>query len=374
MKPSSVVDLPPEMMALVLTHLDDRDFCAARAAHRSFRVDTADEIEVRAAKWRGCRTLADFGERGNAEAVRLLLARGTLPPRDVRACCGTASFGAHLDVVRALARHVAFDAKCASYDAARGGHVHILEHARRDQWLDCQHALAGAIRGDSVAAFVWVCDVGGISPSVNNICAALSNGSDDVLAHCLASGIGGPVFRGQLAVSAVDRFGWTVRPLIKTLALLLDDPTLSEGQWTQVVDSVCRSNNTDAAEIVYRAWPQLFGSDAMSAAISAGANSMLQWLCNKGVCTCSREALADAVSSGHDDTVRIACERDIQTDRTAAICEAARGGNIALLDVLLDGQNESGFYAAYYGATDRATGGARNFAILEWLHACAPSP
>ncbi|AVK76394.1 Ankyrin repeat domain containing protein [Pandoravirus neocaledonia] len=374
MEPSSVVDLPPEMMTLVLAHLDDRDFCAARAAHRSFRVDTADEIESRATKWRGCRTLADFGGRGNAEAVCLLLALGTLPPRDVRACCGTASFGGHLDVVRVLVRHVAFDAKCASYDAARGGHVHILEYARRDQWLDCQSAVAGAIRGDSVAAFVWACGVGGISPSVNSICAALGDGSDDVLAHCLASGIGGPVFRGQLAVGAAGRFRGIIRPFVKTLTLLLDDSTLSEAQWAQVVDSVCRSSNTDAAEIVYRAWPQLFGSDAMTAAISAGESWMLQWLCNKGVRACSREALADAVSSGHDDTVRLACERDIQTDRTAAICEAARGGNIALLDVLLDGQNESGFYAAYYGATDRATGGPRDFAILEWLHECAPSP
>ncbi|AGO85115.1 Ankyrin repeat incomplete domain containing protein [Pandoravirus salinus] len=361
-------------MAMIIGRLGDKDFCSARSAHSCFRVSTAQQVEARAARWRGCTKLDEFAARGNAEAVVQFLRRFPVSIGEVRRCCAAVSRRGHLDVVRAVQNKQAFDGALVCYEAARGGHVHILRYAQGQGWLDAEQAALGAAYGDALDTFAWVCESAGVHPTSAHVDAALDRGSDQVLVHCLTAGVDG-VDREALAVKVVRGHGYLhTRGFPKTLALLLADPSMTADRWPRAVAQMCRTDDFHTIETVYAQWPHLFATEAMNVAVEYGNTPVVSWLYERGVRACDRRALSGAVDRRHDKTVQFVCAHDIDVDRRDAIYRAACAGDASLLAVLLDGQGHEGFYAAYHGAARRAMDRPDDTHLFVWLHKRAPSP
>jgi hypothetical protein len=111
---TTIATLPPEIVLLVLAHLDDRDFVACLKAARLFHVVVSGSrvYETRRARWHGCITFEDFCRAGNVEAVDRLWRRRRPNDDQLRAAIHEAAAADRAGVVALLVEH---DHSCLQY-------------------------------------------------------------------------------------------------------------------------------------------------------------------------------------------------------------------------------------------------------------------
>nr|UMO78384.1 Ankyrin repeat domain containing protein [Pandoravirus belohorizontensis] len=117
-----IAALPPEILSMILVRLSDRDFVACLFAARVFHLDDPVAHEVRAKRWRGCTTPADFCRVGNVDALDGMWDRGDLDYDDILELVPHAVAPDQADVLAWLCRK---DERCTqrAVDHLAGPHV-----------------------------------------------------------------------------------------------------------------------------------------------------------------------------------------------------------------------------------------------------------
>lgn len=272
--------LPPELVAMILAHVGDRDFCRCLQAGTLFWPAPADTtVETRKRRWRGCVDAPDFCATGNTEALALLMERGA--PFDEGRCVVNAIVHGHADrILDILRRGGVIDSVAKARDkwrqgvcheAARLGHVDVLS-AEWQAHMPIDSIFAGAIRGDSLAAFQWACEKRGSVPTIHDIADVVIAGATNILRHCrhvpLDGRVSWPLMAHTAASESVD---------IEVVFLCMGD-TPSLASQKEICACLCGRATARDLDLFYARFPDAFGDACLLTAARSKNLDAARWL------------------------------------------------------------------------------------------------
>ncbi|WBR14861.1 hypothetical protein pkur_cds_687 [Pandoravirus kuranda] len=278
-----LLSLPPELIAAVLAHVGDRDFCRCLQASTLFWPSSADTtVETRKRRWRGCVNAPDFCATGNTEALALLMERGA--PFDEGQCVVNAIVHGHADRVLDILRRGGVIDNVAEtrnkwlqdvcYEAARLDRVDILVSEWRPHMLTGT-IFDGAIKGDSLAAFQWACEKRGSVPTIHDIADVVVAGATSILRHyrrtLLDERVSWPLIACMAASRSVD---------IDVVFLCMGDaPSLASQE--EICARLCGRATVRDIDLFYVRFPDAFGDACLLAAAWSKNLDVARWLCQR---------------------------------------------------------------------------------------------
>ncbi|AGO83056.1 hypothetical protein pdul_cds_843 [Pandoravirus dulcis] len=280
---SGLACLPVELVAAILDHVGDRDFCHCLQAGALFWAASSDAaVEVRKRRWRGCREPHDFCATGNIEAIALLWDRQAA--FDARLCVANAIAHGHADRVLDLLGRIGLvdrdnvpDAwrQDACREAAKNGRIDVLAV----EWhthLGSDCVIEGAIQGDHLAAFLWACEACGAPPQRLDICHVLDGGAMTILAHCRRACPNIALWTALAMEAAADE-----TMSLDAVFVCMGDDTPRHAR-SRVCDAICRHASLCDIEIFYMRFPDLFnGWPCLAAAADEKNLDVARWLCDR---------------------------------------------------------------------------------------------
>ncbi|QBZ81494.1 ankyrin repeat domain containing protein [Pandoravirus celtis] len=296
--------LPAELVALVLAHLGDRDFCRARAAHRCFHVDSPTGVAKRLAPWRGCTTPEAFCAVGLIEALKVLAERRVPMGSD---CIWTAVEHGHLGVLRFLV------------DSGVSLKVPPRRRMRRIGRVPAAHVPGAPTEqcGDLIAV-------------------AAAAGRLDMMLWLEANGA--PLIPGPAAIDGVARGGhvdvlsWLSRPDVRHIytatpkamdaaaaaghleAVRFLDENRTEGCTVAAMDDAAAAGHLDVVIYLHEHRTEGCTKAAMTLAAAHGHLDVVQWLHANRTEGCRKNAALLAHINGHQAVSAFVCAQGLGLD------------------------------------------------------------
>ncbi|AVK77399.1 hypothetical protein pmac_cds_711 [Pandoravirus macleodensis] len=275
--------LPPELIAMVLAHVGDRDFCRCLQASALFWPSPLDTtVELRKRRWCGCVDAHDFCATGNTEALALLMERGA--PFDKGRCVVNAIIHGHGHrVLDLLCRGGVIDSAVNARDkwrqdvcrkAARLGRLDILV----GEWQPhmCTHPIfTGAIQGDSLAAFQWACVARGFGPSAYDIGLMVTSGAVNILRHYRHVPMDDHISWAFMAHTAIIESAD-----IEMVFLCMGDTPSIRAQ-KEICARLCGRATVRDLDLFYARFPNAFGNSCLLAAAQSRNLDAARWLCQR---------------------------------------------------------------------------------------------
>ncbi|AGO85161.1 Ankyrin repeat domain containing protein [Pandoravirus salinus] len=173
--------LPPEILCRVIDFLDAPSVCAARAAHRCFRVHTVQHVHraVRDPAWLRM-PIARVCQTGRVDILDFLYARKRIPL--TLNMLTIAVEGGHLDVVRLVYRRDQRHTECALTHAAKAGRLDMVQFLceHRQDGVDCGEALTYAVEGGHLDVAEFLLTHGRVHDASRGISSAIARGHYDI--------------------------------------------------------------------------------------------------------------------------------------------------------------------------------------------------
>lgn len=273
--------LPPELIATILGHVGDRDFCRCLQASALFWPSPSDAtVESRKKRWHGCVEAPDFCATGNTEALALLMERGA--PFDEGRCVVNAIVHGHGDrVLDLLCRGGIVDDATNARDkwrqdiwreAARLGRVDILA----SEWqphMPTHSIFAGAIQGDSLAAFQWACATRGSGPTARDIVDVATSGAINILRYYRHVPLDDHVSWAFMARAAANN-----AVNIEVAFLCMGDaPSITVQR--NICALICHRALAHGLDLFYARFPDAFTDSCLFAAAQSRNLDAARWLC-----------------------------------------------------------------------------------------------
>nr|UDO47160.1 hypothetical protein [Pandoravirus massiliensis] len=276
-----LLSLPPELISAILEFVGDRDFCRCQQAGALFWPPHGDTtVDLRKARWRGRVEAHDFCATGNTEALALLMQRSA--PFDAGRCVVNAIVHGHGDHVLKLlyragvinditdARNTWRQDICR--EAARLGRVDVLS-AEWQPHVPMDTILNGAIDGDSLEAFHWVCATRGSGPSSRDIADVATSGAVAILRHYRHM----PLDCGWDSIAEKVSYG----PAGIEVVLLCMGDAPSIGLQRTVCIFICHHALAGDLDLFYERFPDAFGYFCLIMAAQSKNLDAARWLCQR---------------------------------------------------------------------------------------------
>ncbi|AVK76652.1 Ankyrin repeat domain containing protein [Pandoravirus neocaledonia] len=351
----TVIDMPNEVLHQILGLLDDCSFCAARLAHRRFRVHTADEIKRLRQVPRWLRADRDqLCQQGNAVAVRALCDYGA--PFSTRHMAEAAGSG-HLDVVVLLHGRALCPTQGVLLETRSRGALDEIE-SMQDYFVTVDgrtiDSFGNAIRKSGRFGMV------GTFGKTHIMDSAAAGGHLDVVEFlhvnrtdgCTADAMDGAAAGGHLDVveflHANRTEGCTPWAIvgaargghIDMVAWLYRNRPECAAPPRAALDAAARYGHMDTILFLHERAQVPLTQSAMSEAIAGGHCNVAAYLHSHGINKCRPEDMDEAAGNGHLGMLHFLQQACIARCTSMAMTLAAQSGHLDVVTFLHENRTE----------------------------------